>query len=536
MPHPGRLQWIQRRPYRDLFKENAMKYVNRRSFLEESLLVAGASAFGSSRILAVAERARAAETVPESSYAAVGGREDAARQAVGTYGATLNPTTPAGAVIVPPVEGALAKAIDSHGTDTTFYLKAGIHAGNGELRPKSGSVFIGERDAILDGGNTAARCFIHDTGVIPYSDSAPRYVVTLRNLVIREYCSPDQQCAVMAPDTSKGWAHALSDPADRSGWLIEHCTFTANRAGGACLGSGSTARHCLFADNGQLGVKACGRNVQLLACRSTRNNVDREFNYMWEAGGTKFWGVKDMVIDGGEYDHNGGFGLWFDYVWDGNVVRNASFHHNLRPGLSIEMAAGVEVTGCTFSGDDVDGLCGEIPAAFRPWDRSPKSGPGLWSGEIMLFNGCAAGRYIDPATKTSHCFSSRTWVHGNTIVDGGGGILCQYQDRGSVNPHKQIQGDRNGPVAGLVGILIEDNTIACNVGCAAAVTTLPNRDYKNASGSWGPIPAAQAETHFNGALVFNVPKAALMGGSSNIWDWNDRVDIDFAEWRSLGRL
>ncbi|UCG58538.1 MAG: right-handed parallel beta-helix repeat-containing protein [Phycisphaerales bacterium] len=470
----------------------------------------------------------------------------AAVAGVGQYGATLTPKMPVGAVVVPAEEGALAKAINSHGTDTVFYLKAGAHTKNGEMRPKAGSVFIGEAGAILDGGNTTERCFAHDTGVIRYSDSAPRYVVTLRNLVIRNYCSPDQQCAVMAPDTGKGWTRALSDPADRSGWLIEHCTFTSNRAGGACIGSASTARNCLFADNGQLGVKACGRNVQLLNCRCTRNNVDRKFNYMWEAGGTKFWAVKDMLIDGGEYDHNGGFGLWFDYVWDGNVVKNASFHHNLRPGLSIEMAAGVEVTGCTFSNDDLDGLSGEIPAAFRPWDKSPKSGPGLWSGEIMLFNGCAAGTYIDPATKTSYSFSSKTWIHGNTIIDGGGGILCQYQDRGSINPRKQIQGSKNGPVAGLVGIVIEDNTISCSAGRAAIITTLPNRDYKDASGSWGPIPAAQAEAQYqgpifrrnrySGSVIFRVPKAALTGGSTDIGEWNDRADIDLAKWRSLGKL
>ncbi|MBL7152774.1 MAG: right-handed parallel beta-helix repeat-containing protein [Phycisphaerae bacterium] len=463
-----------------------------------------------------------------------------------SYGATLTPKMPVGAVVVPTEEGALAKAIDSHGTDTVFYLKAGVHIKNGEMRPKAGSVFVGEARAILDGGNTTAKCFIHDVGVIPYAASAPRYVVTLRNLVVRNYCSADQECAVMVHDSGQGWPRALSDPADRNGWLLEHCTFTSNRAGGAYLGSASTARGCLFADNGQIGVKACGRNVRLLACRSTRNNVDRKFNYMWEAGGTKFWGVKDMLVDGGEYDHNGGFGLWFDYVWDGNVVKNASFHRNLRPGLSIEMAAGVEVTGCTFSCDDLDGLSGEIPPAFRPWDKSPKSGPDLWSGEIMLFNACAAGTYVDPATKVSHSFSSKTWIHGNTIIDGGGGILCQYQDRGGINPVKQGQGSKKGPVAGLVGIVIEDNTIACSAGRAATITTLPNRDYKDASGSWGPIPATQAEAQYQGPLfrlnrysgsvIFRVPKAALTGGSTDIWKWNDRADIDLTQWRSLGKL
>jgi Cu/Ag efflux protein CusF len=40
--------------------------------------------------------------------------------AAGPYGATLAPTMPAGAVVVPAAEGALAKAIASHGTDTVF--------------------------------------------------------------------------------------------------------------------------------------------------------------------------------------------------------------------------------------------------------------------------------------------------------------------------------------------------------------------------------------------------------------------------------
>ena len=491
--------------------------------------------------------------VPESSQTTEESKADDAKptglgsdQADGPYGAVLAPDMPVGAVVVPAVEGALAKALGSHGTDTVFYLKSGVHTENGEMRPKAGSVFVGEAGVILDGKNVTPRCFIHDTGVLPYTASARRYVVTLRNLVVRNYCSADQECALMAPDSGQGWTRALSDPGDRNGWLLEHCTFSSNRAGGACLGSASTARSCLFADNGQLGVKACGRNVQLLACRSTRNNVDRKFNYFWEAGGTKFWCVKDLLVDGGEYDHNGGFGLWFDYVWDGNVVKNASFHDNLRPGISIEMAAGVEVTGCRLSRDDLDGLSGEIPAAFRPWDKSPKSGPDLWSGEIMLFNACAAGTYVDPDTKVSYSFSSKTWIHGNTIVDGGGGILCQYQDRASIDPMNQGQGSDNGPVAGLVGIVVEDNTIACRAGRAAIVTTLPNRDYQDASGSWGPIPTAQAQVQYEGTLfrlnrypgnaTFRVPKAAATGGSNNIWDWNDRADIDFAKWRSLGKL
>jgi hypothetical protein len=91
----------------------------------------------------------------------------APKPVIGSYGATLIPKMPVGAVVVPDLEGALAKAIGSHGNDTVFYLKAGVHTGNGEMRPKAGSVFVGEKGAILDGGNATTKCFIHDVGVIP---------------------------------------------------------------------------------------------------------------------------------------------------------------------------------------------------------------------------------------------------------------------------------------------------------------------------------------------------------------------------------
>ena len=35
--------------------------------------------------------------------------------------------------------------------------------------------------------------------------------------------------------------------------------------------------------------------------------------------------------------------------------------------------------------------------------------------------------------------------------------------------------------------------------------------------------------------MFRVPKAAVEGGSTNIWQWNERADIDLAKWRSLGK-
>ena len=124
------------------------------------------------------------------------------RPSSGAYGAILTPALPAKAVVVPASQGALAAAINAHGSNTTFFLQTGVHIGNGMMRPKAGAVFVGAKGAILDGENTTPHCFKHDPGVIPYSASAPRYVVTLRNLTIRNYVPPDQDCAVMAEGLS----------------------------------------------------------------------------------------------------------------------------------------------------------------------------------------------------------------------------------------------------------------------------------------------------------------------------------------------
>src|SRR5690606_12243286 len=121
------------------------------------------------------------------------------------------------------------------------------------------------------------------------------------------------------------------------------------------------------------------------------------------------------------------------------------------------------------SHDDIDGLAGAIPRAFRPWDPSQKSGTDLWSGEISLFNGIARERFVDPDTKQAYDFAGKTRIHGNTLRAGGGGIMVLYQDRAGVNPLAQMQGNTNGPVAGIEGIVIENNAIDCAAGYAAAI-------------------------------------------------------------------
>ncbi|HEX8235826.1 MAG TPA: hypothetical protein VF600_07700 [Abditibacteriaceae bacterium] len=258
----------------------------------------------------------------------------------------------------------------------------------------------------------------------------------------------------------------------------------------------------------------------------------------------KCWNVKELLVDGGEYDRNGGAGVWTDYAWDGNVIRNAGFHDKFRPGIAVEMTVGMEITGCTLSRNDTDGIAGIIPAAFRPWDKSLKSGPDLWTGEFFLFNASGAGTYTDPATQLSYSFAGRTRVHSNRIRDGNGGILTLYQDRAAISPLKaQMAGTRNGPVAGIDGIVVEDNSIACKTDYAAAVNTLVGRDYKDADGTWGQIPPAQTQYQavtyrrniYSGNFKFCVPKAATLGGSTNVCDWNDRADVDLPEWQALGK-
>jgi hypothetical protein len=140
----------------------------------------------------------------------------------------------------------------------------------------------------------------------------------------------------------------------QSNWTVIGCSFTyATGAGCAVLGSNVTMTDCDFDHNGQLGVTVQpSSNVTLKDCNARYNNtgiinapwsteiisgagkVAISKNGLWyvnpefEAGGSKMWGTTGLVVDGGDWSHNVGPGIWFDETSHKALVENTTANYN----------------------------------------------------------------------------------------------------------------------------------------------------------------------------------------------------------------
>ena len=118
---------------------------------------------------------------------------------------------PAGAIDIWPGDN-IQNVVDSHGTSTSFCLRAGTHYMNYPITPKTGDTFVGEYGAILDAtgwattDDTLAAFRAHDQD-IDY--------VTIRNLVIRKFRRGIHAFGQSLPDH----------------WTIEHNEIASNYSG-----------------------------------------------------------------------------------------------------------------------------------------------------------------------------------------------------------------------------------------------------------------------------------------------------------------
>ena len=98
---------------------------------------------------------------------------------------------------------------------------------------------------------------------------------------------------------------------------------------------------------GQLGIGVGGARV---AGNHVHDNGTEGFDPGWEAGGFK--AVNDgVIVEGNEFDHNAGSGIWFDIGSSDVIVRDNRVHDNQRVGIFIEISSDVRVTGNTVWGN-----------------------------------------------------------------------------------------------------------------------------------------------------------------------------------------
>jgi parallel beta-helix repeat protein len=96
--------------------------------------------------------------------------------------------------------------------------------------------------------------------------------------------------------------------------------------------------------NHQLGIAVTGTVGTVVDGNEIAfNNWLGEYNWGWEAGSSKFWETKNMIVRGNWSHHNDGPGLWADTdnvgtVYEGNVVED-----NIGPGIFHEVSGSATI-------------------------------------------------------------------------------------------------------------------------------------------------------------------------------------------------
>jgi Right handed beta helix region len=350
--------------------------------------------------------------------------------------------------------------------------------------------------------------------------------VVVRNLTIEKYGTPQQECAIMAQDSGGEWQH-VDDPANGSsgGWLIQDNDIRLNHGCAVHAGPGNRVLNNLMRDNGQTGVKAVGRHIEIRQNEIAGNNY-AGFDSSWEAGGSKFWFATDLVFAENWSHDNLGPGAWADYALSDIVYDHNTFTGNRSEGISQEMTQSGRATKNLFLGND--------------WrDRGD---PASVSGGVFVFD------------------SSDFEVTGNVMRGNDGGVVVQTQQRGCIGPHVN-QGTGDCPpgsmVASVRGVWVHDNDISMTDGFSGLIVLLhaDYPPYQYAPLDWvreqyqgglvrfdhnlyrgtGFEDIGGKDSKFGDAsrrFVWGFPYG-LAGDPEDPWNWVDRRYLGLGDWQRV---
>jgi Right handed beta helix region len=221
-----------------------------------------------------------------------------------------------------------------------------------------------------------------DLGVTELAFGGDAEGVVLKDLIVEKYASDAQHGAIHVPDAR--------------GWRISGVTARWNHGTGLSFGSRTLVTRGSFIHNGQLGMAGIGEGSRIQGVEIAFNNY-AGYDGRWEAGGTKFWATKGLIVRDSCIHHNGGPGLWTDHdninvIYQGNKV-----FMNANEGIKHEISydAIVRDNVVAANGKDHDN-----------W---------LWGSQILIQNSSGAKVYRN-LVEVSNKF--------------GNGIGVIHQDRG----------------------------------------------------------------------------------------------------------
>ena len=257
--------------------------------------------------------------------------------------------------------------------------------------------------------------------------------VTVRNLTIEKYGAPFQECAIQTTDAGGGFQN-VNDPNNGAsgGWLVQNNVIRLNHGCSVFAGPGTVVADNRLVDNGQMGVKAAGRRVQIVRNEVSRNNFAGHDTY-YEAGGAKFWNAIDLVFAYNEVRGNSGSGVWPDYALTGIVIDHNTIADNTEGGVWAEMTLSGAITFNDITGNDAANV----------------GNSGRTHGGIFLFN------------------ASNFDVSGNRLADNNGGVVAQVQQRGCIAaniPQGQGACPAGSTLGTLQGTRVHDNQITMTRG------------------------------------------------------------------------
>lgn len=228
---------------------------------------------------------------------------------------------------------------------------------------------------------------------LPFAIGGKAAGVTVRNLVVENYASTNQEAAI----NHRGAG---------SNWLVVNNEVRWNHGYGIVLGSGNRVLSNKVHHNGQLGIGGGQSRGLRVKGNEIAFNVWNGVNCEWECGGAKWGAVQDLVVSGNWVHNNAGVGLWTDVsvsnaLFEGNLVEN-----NRLAGISHEISHDAVIRNNV--------LCGNGKETFL-WG---------WQAQIQVQN------------------STNTQVYGNRLILdpilGGNGITVIEQDRGLQHASRNV--------------------------------------------------------------------------------------------------
>ena len=222
-----------------------------------------------------------------------------------------------------------------------------------------------------------------ELGVTPLAFGGKAEDVLLRDLVVEKYASDAQSGAIFADEAR--------------GWRIVNVTARWNHGAGLSFGPETLVQGGLFSHNGQIGIVGIGERTRIDGVEIAFNNY-AGYDPVWEAGGTKFWETKELVVMNSCIHHNAGPGLWtdndnMDVTYEGNRV-----YLNANDGIKHEISYRATIRNNIVARNGT--------SRFDDW---------LWGSQILIQN------------------SSDVSVYGNLVEvssEFGNGIGVIHQDRG----------------------------------------------------------------------------------------------------------